>query len=471
MNRNRLLAGLAVLFAAFGQAQAKPSPPNIVLIVADDLGYGQLGSYGQKQIRTPHLDRLAAEGTRFTQFYAGHCVCAPSRCVLMTGYHTGHCSTRVNGGGAPLLDSDITLAEVLKGAGYATGCFGKWGLGDHGTAGVPNRQGFDEFFGYLHQVHAHFYYPSFLWRNDRRQELKANWGQKREQYSHDLIADGALDFIRRHRSERFFLYVPFTIPHFELLAPEDSMKEYRGQFPEPRAYKGDHYASQPEPRTALAAMISRMDRDVGRILDLLKKLALDRDTLVLFTSDNGGYRLADELFRNNGPLRGGKGSFYEGGIRVPLLVRWPSRVPAGATDDLAWAFWDVLPTLAELANAKPPAGLDGAPLAKRLLGEKQTPPERFLYWETQPQNQGGKPPWAVAARRGNWKALRQKPHLPLELYDLGIDIGETRNVAEAHPEVVKQFEAFLKTVRTTSRTYPVEEPLWKYEPLKTGFVR
>jgi arylsulfatase A-like enzyme len=471
MNRNRLLAGLAVLFAAFGQAQAKPSPPNIVLIVADDLGYGQLGSYGQKQIRTPHLDRLAAEGTRFTQFYAGHCVCAPSRCVLMTGYHTGHCSTRVNGGGAPLLDSDITLAEVLKGAGYATGCFGKWGLGDHGTAGVPNRQGFDEFFGYLHQVHAHFYYPSFLWRNDRRQELKANWGQKSEQYSHDLIADGALDFIRRHRSERFFLYVPFTIPHFELLAPEDSMKEYRGQFPEPRAYKGDHYASQPEPRTALAAMISRMDRDVGRILDLLKKLALDRDTLVLFTSDNGGYLLADELFRNNGPLRGGKGSFYEGGIRVPLLVRWPGRVPAGATDDLAWAFWDVLPTLAELANAKPPAGLDGAPLAKRLLGEKQTPPERFLYWETQPQNQGGKPPWAVAARRGNWKALRQKPHLPLELYDLGIDIGETRNVAKAHPEVVKQFEAFLKTARTTSRTYPVEEPLWKYEPLKTGFVR
>ena len=249
------------------------------------------------------------------------------------------------------------------------------------------------------------------------------------------------------------------------------MKEYRGQFPEPRAYKGDHYASQPEPRTALAAMISRMDRDVGRILDLLKKLALDRDTLVLFTSDNGGYLLADELFRNNGPLRGGKGSFYEGGIRVPLLVRWPGRVPAGATDDLAWAFWDVLPTLAELANAKPPAGLDGAPLAKRLLGEKQTPPERFLYWETQPQNQGGKPPWAVAARRGNWKALRQKPHLPLELYDLGIDIGETRNVAKAHPEVVKQFEAFLKTARTTSRTYPVEEPLWKYEPLKTGFVR
>ena len=233
MNRNRLLATLAILFATLGQAQAKPPPPNIVLIVADDLGYGQLGSYGQKHIRTPHLDRLATEGTRFTQFYAGHCVCAPSRCVLMTGYHTGHCSTRVNGGGAPLLDSDVTLAEVLKGAGYATGCFGKWGLGDHGTAGVPNRQGFDEFFGYLHQVHAHFYYPSFLWKNDRRQELKANWGQQRKQYSHDLIADRALDFIRRHRDERFFLYVPFTIPHFELLTPEDSMKEYRGQFPEP----------------------------------------------------------------------------------------------------------------------------------------------------------------------------------------------------------------------------------------------
>ena len=471
MNRNRLLAGLAVLFAAFGQAQAKPSPPNIVLIVADDLGYGQLGSYGQKHIRTPHLDRLATEGTRFTQFYAGHCVCAPSRCVLMTGYHTGHCSTRVNGGGAPLLDSDVTLAEVLKGAGYATGCFGKWGLGDHGTAGVPNRQGFDEFFGYLHQVHAHFYYPSFLWKNDRRQELKANWGQQRKQYSHDLIADRALDFIRRHRDERFFLYVPFTIPHFELLTPEDSMKEYRGQFPEPWAYKGDHYASQPEPRTALAAMITRMDRDVGRILGLLKKLGLDRDTLVLFTSDNGGYLMGTELFRNNGPLRGGKGSFYEGGIRVPLLARWPGRVLAGATDDLVWAFWDVLPTLAELAGAKPPENLDGMPLAKRLLGEKQTPPERFLYWETQPQNQGGKPPWAVAARRSKWKALRRKPQLPLELYDLGRDIGETRNGAEAQPEVVKQFEAFLKTARTTSRTYPAEAPLWKYEPLKTGFVR
>ena len=243
MNRNQLLVSLALSLAALAQVQAKPAPPNIILIMADDLGYGRLGSYGQKQIRTPNLDRLAAEGTRFTQFYAGHCVCAPSRCVLMTGYHTGHCSTRINGGGASLLYEDVTLAEILKSAGYATGCFGKCGLGDHGTAGTPNLQGFDEFFGYLYQVHAHFYYPSFLWRNNARQDLEANWGQKRAQYSHDLIVNGALNFIQRHRRELFFLYIPFTIPHFELLVPEDSMEEYRGRFPETWAYKGDHYAT------------------------------------------------------------------------------------------------------------------------------------------------------------------------------------------------------------------------------------
>ena len=250
------------------------------------------------------------------------------------------------------------------------------------------------------------------------------------------------------------------------------MKEYRGRFPEPWAYKGNHYASQPEPRTALAAMITRMDRDVGRILDLLKELNLDERTIVFFTSDNGGYRLGGpEFFRGNGPLRGGKGNFYEGGIRVPLIVRWPGQVPTGVTDDLVGAFWDVLPTLAELTGAKAPHGIDGISFARRLLGKPQSGPERFLYWETQPQSKGGKLPWTLAARMDNWKAIRLKPHLPLELYDLKQDVGESRNVAEANPDIVREFEDYLKTARTFSRTYPPEEPSWGYEPLKTGYVR
>ena len=439
--------------------------------MADDWGYGQLGCYGQELIRTPHVDRIAAEGTLFTQFYAGHCVCAPSRCVLMTGYHTGHSSVRINGGGSALLPEDVTIAEILKQAGYVTGCFGKWGLGDADTTGAPNKQGFDEFYGYLHQVHAHFYYPWFLWDNQEKHVLQENEGQRRRQYSHDLIAERALRFIRDHQEERFFLYVPFTIPHFELLVPGDSMKEYRGLFLEPQPYVGNHYASQPEPRAALAAMITRMDGDVGRILDLLKELNIDDQTIVFFTSDNGGYLAGSNLFKNNGPLRGGKGSFYEGGIRVPLVVRWPGRVPAARTDDVQWAFWDILPTLADLGGANASEGIDGISFADRLLGKAGTDPERFLYWEKQPQNRGGRPPWSVAARKGDWKVVRLKPRLPLELYNLKEDLGETRNVAKANPEVAQAFEDWLKTARTTSRSYPSEEPSWSFPPLKTGYVK
>jgi len=445
--------------------------PNIVFIMADDLGYGHLGCYGQTKIHTPHIDRMAVEGTRFTQFYAGHCVCAPSRSTLMTGHHTGHTSVRINGGGSALLPDDVTLAEVLRRAGYATGGFGKWGLGDDGTTGVPYKQGFDEFCGYLHQVHAHFYYTHFLWQNDRKLPLKENEGQQRRRYSHDVIADAALDFIRRNAEDRFFLYVPFTVPHFELLVPDDSLDAYRGEFPEPAAYRGDHYASQPTPRAALAAMISRMDRDVGRIFALLKELDIDDETIVFFTSDNGGYRLAEGFFHGNGGLRGGKGDFYEGGLRVPLVVRWPGRVRPEATDDLVWAFWDVMPTLAELAGAECPPGIDGVSFAKRLLGRPQEVPERFLYWERQPRNQGGQPPWSVAVRMGDWKAVRNRPSLPLELYDLGRDVGERNNVASENPRVVERIERYLKTARTTPREYPAEVPSWSFPPLKTGYVR
>ncbi len=449
--------------------------PNIVFIMADDLGYGHLGCYGQQKIRTPQLDRMAAEGTRFTQVYAGHCVCAPSRSVLMTGNHTGHTSVRINGGGSPLQPNDVTVAEVLKEAGYATGIFGKWGLGDAGTDGVPNKQGFDEFYGYLHQVHAHFFYPWFLWRNDQRHVLSENIGQKRRQYSHDLIAEEALGFIRRRQDGPFFLYVPFTIPHFELLVPEDSLKEYEGKFPEPVPYRGRHYASQPAPRAALAAMITRMDRDVGRILALLSELKIDRQTIVFFTSDNGGYRLArpgqPDFFQGNGPLRGAKGNFYEGGIRVPMIVRWPGKVAAGKSDDFVWAFWDVMPTLAELAGTKAPPGIDGISVAPRLLGRPQPQPDRFLYWEKLPQGRGGTPPWTQAVRWGKWKAIRPKPGLPLELYDLQNDVGEKRNVAAGHPQVVRRIEQYLKTARTLPRTYPPQEPSWGYDRLDTGYVK
>ena len=466
-----------VLSGRRSDATAKKGKPNIVFVMADDLGYGHLGCYGQTKIRTPHLDRMAAEGTKFTQVYAGHCVCAPSRSVLMTGRHTGHTSVRVHGGGSPLLPEAITVAEILRQAGYATGIFGKWGLGDHGTPGVPYKQGFDEFYGYLHQVHAHFFYPWFLWRNDKKHVLAEDNDRGRKQYSHDLIAEQSLEFIRRHRDEPFFLYVPFTIPHFELLVPEDSLEEYEGKFPEPWPYvdKRRHYADQAAPRATLAAMITRMDRDVGRILDLLKELEIDEDTIVFFTSDNGGYRLSrpgePDFFRGNGPLRGGKGTFYEGGIRVPMIVRWPGKVAAGATDDFLWAFWDVMPTLAELAGAKAPVDIDGISVLPRLLGRGQEQPDRFLYWEKIPQGKGGTPAWSQAVRWGKWKAVRNKPRLPLELYDLDSDIGEKNDVAEEHPDVVARIESYLKTSRTVSRSYPAEKPSWGYDRLATGYVR
>ncbi len=452
--------------------------PNIVFIMVDDLGYGHLGCYGQERIQTPSLDQMAAEGTQFTQYYAGHCVCAPSRSVLMTGQHTGHTSVRINGGGSALLPGDITVAETLREAGYATGIFGKWGLGDAGTDGIPTKQGFDEFFGYLHQVHAHFFYPFFLWQNEEKHMLPENEGEQHASYSHDLIVDRALQFVRGHRNkgdkdQPFFLYLPITIPHFELLVPEDSLAEYQGKFPEPYPYVAEHYASQPTPRAVLAAMISRMDRDVGRLFALLQELGIDDDTVVFFTSDNGGYLLDREnFFVANGPLRGGKGLLYEGGIRVPMIVRWPGRVVAGATDDLIWAAWDVMPTLAELAGAGAPGNIDGISVASRLLGEGGGPSERFLYWEVVPGTTGGDIPLrSQAVRTGKWKAVRSKTDAPLELYDLAEDVGEKNNVAEQHPDVMQKIEDYLETARTVPRTYPPQEPNWGYDRLDTGYLK
>jgi arylsulfatase A len=449
-------------------------PPNIVFIIADDLGYGDVGSYGQQKIRTPRLDEMARGGTRFTQFYAGSPVCAPSRSVLMTGQHSGHTPIRGNKemnpiGQEPLPGPAVTLAELLRDAGYATGAFGKWGLGGPGSEGAPTRQGFDEFFGELDQRRAHFYYPEFLFRGDDRVPLPnrvrpepntvgAGWGLERNVYSHDVIADEALAFITRHRAEPFFLYVPFTIPHAELQAPEDAFAPYldasgRSIFPE-TAFPGAHYGPQPMPHAAYAAMVSRMDRDVGRILDRLRELGLDRNTIVFFTSDNGPSIEGGsdpDFFDSNGPLRGFKRDVYEGGIRAPMIAWGPGRVPEGRTSDHVWAMWDVLPTLTSLAGARARAGIDGLDMSDALRGAA-APTHPFLYWEF--HEQGGK----QAVRQGSWKGVRLDATAnrdgPLELYDLATDLGEQRNVAAAHPEIVRELARIMAREHTPSSVFP-----------------
>lgn len=467
INRREFLSGAAG--AGLAAAGARSRPPNIVWIMQDDTGYADLGCYGQKLIRTPNIDRLAAGGTRYTDAYSGCTVCAPSRSVLMTGYHSGHTSVRSNPGGTPLLAEDVTVAQVLKKAGYATGMFGKWGLGDEGTTGVPAKHGFDEFLGYLNQVHAHIYYPDYLCTIDGRLPLEGNRSHQRKQYAHDVMAAHALDFIRRHKDEPFFCYAPFTLPHWELLVPEDSLNEYRGKFPEtPFSDSKGHYASQPYPRAAFAGMVTRLDRDVGRIVALLKELGIEQDTLVIFTSDNGPQYIeggmkeqvdTGKFFNGSGPFRDYKGEMYEGGIRVPMIARWPGQVAAGAVSSFPWAFWDVLPTLAELAGAPAPKGIDGISMVPLLIdAERAGRPQQkheFMYWEfpryIDRQGTFVKEVPKQAVRMGDWKAVRPRPNGPLELYNLKDDIGESRNVADAHPEVMKKIQEYLKTARTEPR--------------------
>jgi arylsulfatase A len=448
-------------------AQPRQHPPNIVFILADDLGYNDVGCYGQKLIRTPNIDRLAAEGMRFTDSHAGCTVCAPSRSVLMTGLHGGHTTIRANSGGASITAGDFTVAQLLQSAGYATGGFGKWGLGDIGTPGVPWKHGFDQFFGYLHQIHAHFYYPPYLWDNDKKLTLPGNDNGKRTTYSHDVIASRALDFIRRSSGRQpFFCYVPFTIPHMEYLVPDDSLAEYRDKIPEEGQIPPGHYAAQQFPRAAYAAMVTRMDRDVGRIMTLLAELKLDGNTIVFFTSDNGPIfplNLAD-YFRSSGPLRGRKMQMYEGGIRTPMIVRWPDRIAAGTVNDLPWYFADFLPTAAELAGVKAPGGLDGMSVVPTLLGEKaaghQQSRHDFMYWELPIYDAAtgtfkNEVP-AQAVRMGDWKVVRPQANAPLELYNFRQDLGETTNVAAQNPGVMARIETYLKTART--------EPLPQREP-------
>lgn len=423
---------------------------------------GDVGCYGQQHIKTPHIDRLAAEGMRFTDAYAGCTVCAPSRSALMTGLHTGHTAIRSNPGGCPLLPEEHTVADLLRQAGYRTGLFGKWGLGNIGTTGVPWQHGFDEFFGFLHQAHAHFQYPTFLYENEKEYPLEGNANAGRKTFANDVMHEKSLDFIRRHKDRPFFLYASPTIPHFEPHVPEDSLAEYRGKVPDGAPYKGNaRLKTQPELGPAYAGMVSRVDRYVGNIVRLLKELSLERDTLVFFTSDNGGMfaHFEQDYFRNMGPYRGQKGDFYEGGIRVPMVARWPGKVKPGSTSNHAWAFWDLLPTAAEVAGVKAPAGLDGISVVPALLGKKQKAHEH-LYWEL-PQYDGKTGtfpavPVFQAMRRGNLKAIRPKGGKPIEVYDLARDPGEKTNLAADNPKLAADFDQRLKAARRAPR--PQSEP-------------
>ncbi|HKD35926.1 MAG TPA: arylsulfatase, partial [Pirellulales bacterium] len=416
------------------QTAAKPERPNIIFILSDDLGYGEVGCYGQKLIQTPRIDQMAAEGIRFTSCYAGSTVCAPSRCSLMTGLHTGHSRIRGNGN-VPLEPDDITVAKLLHSAGYATGLIGKWGLGEQGSTGVPNRQGFDSFFGYLNQVHAHNYYPDFLWRNKEkfplRNVVEKGVATKRVDYTPDLFAAEALKFIEQHKSEPFFLYLAFTVPHANNEAK--AAGKLGMEVPSDKPYSDRDW---PQVEKNKAAMITRMDGDVGRLLDKLKSLSLDDRTIVFFSSDNGPHHeggVDPKFFHAGGPLRGTKRDLYEGGIRIPMIARWPGHIAAGQTSDFAWAFWDFLPTAAELVGAKAPVGIDGISVAPLLLATTGNPPDvhphEYLYWEF---HEGG---FSQAVRLGHWKAVRPKQGRPLELYDLSTDVGETTNVASAHPDI------------------------------------
>lgn len=437
--------------AAAQRDRERPEQPNFVFIMADDLGAYDLGCYGQKLIRTPNIDRMAAEGMRFTDCYAGGTVCAPSRSVLMTGQHTGHTSVRANasgrtGGRVSLRAEDVTIAQVLKGPewrdafdedrAYATAVIGKWGLGEPGTPGLPNDHGFDEWFGFLNQQHAHNHYPQYLWRNKEKEILRGNLHGQRREYASDLFLREALYFIERRRYQPFFLYFTPTVPHAEFVAPDLGA-----------------YAKEPWPEEAkhYAAMVTRMDSYVGRILAKLKECGLEENTVVFFTSDNGGV-IDYKPFATTGPLRGRKGSIYEGGIRVPMIVRWPGRVKAGAVSNFPWAFCDVLPTLANLAGVRGiPRNVDGISIAPTLAGKTQDS-DRPLYWES--YEQGG---FHQAVRMGRWKGVRHGLSAPLELYDLSADVGEAKDVAAAHKDIVAKMEAYLKTCRTDSPEYPVRE--------------
>jgi arylsulfatase A len=460
MRRLLLVAAALVALSATGSLpQAQANRPNFVIIQADDLGYGDISPYGQSRFQTPSLDRLAREGIKFTNYYAGSTVCAPSRTTLMTGLHTGHAWIRGNGE-VPLRPEDATVAMTLRDAGYRTAVVGKWGLGVTGTDGQPDKKGFEYSFGFLDHRHAHRQYTDHLYRDAQPIDTDVN-----QDYVNDLFTKEALDFVQRADARPFFLYLNYTVPHAELRAPADALAPFNGKFPERpfvnanadgRATGPDNtslgYRSQPTPHAAFAGMITRMDRDIGRIVDLVHERGLDRRTMVMFISDNGPSIEGGSdpvFFKSSGGLRGIKRDLYEGGIRVPMIARWTGTIPAGRTSDYAAAHWDLFPTLADAAGAKAPADLDGVSILRALRGQRQ-PAHEFLYWEFHERG------FQQAVRMGQWKAVRLAKDKPLELYNLRSDPFETKEVAAEQPAVIARIETYLKTARTDSSRWPVK---------------
>ncbi len=446
------LAGVATGMRAGVRLLDGQSPrarPNVLFILADDLGYGDLGCYGQTRIQTPQVDRLAQEGIRFTSAYAGCTVCAPSRCCLITGLHTGHSRTRGNKSpDLPLLPSDATVQNVLKSAGYRTGLVGKWSLGELGSTGYPPRVGFEDWFGYFSQSHAHNYYPEHLLDNATAYYCRGNLGTQHKEYAPDLFTRRALRFLEaQSAAQPFFLHVCYTTPHANNEMGRDTGNGMQVPSDQP-------YSKKPWPQTEknFAAMITRMDADIGKLLDALKRKGLDENTLVLFASDNGPHSEgghSPKFFESSGPLRGIKRDLYEGGIRVPAIARWPASIRSGQVSDFPWAFWDILPTAAELAGAPAPVGSDGISILPTLLGKQQKPHEYF-YWEFHERG------FSQAVRMGNWKGVRNKsPRAPVELYDLSQDLSERNDVAARHPEVVAKIKEIFVSARTESPDWPV----------------
>ncbi len=464
---------IPVIMFGFGCTQEEQQtiendPPNIIYILADDLGYGDLSSYGQTNFQTPHIDQLAAQGMRFTQHYSGATVCAPSRSALMTGLHTGHTPIRGNKsmepeGQYPLADSVRTLPELLKDAGYRTGAFGKWGLGPPASEGAPENQGFDRFYGYNCQRLAHNYYPRYLWDNQTKVMLDENAGKNKEIYAPDLIQEQVLSFIENNQQNPFFLFYANVIPHAELIAPEPYMDKFRGKFEPEKKYQGydegpeyrlGPYESQPEAHAAFAAMVAYLDDSVGEIIAKLEELGIADNTLIMFTSDNGPHLEggADpDYFDSNGIYRGYKRDLYEGGIRVPLIARWPGKITEGSVTEHASAFWDMLPTLAEITGVEAPEGLDGISFLPTLLGEPGQQQHEYLYWEFH-ERKGRR-----ALRQGDWKLVQYQvgvaEETTTELYDISKDPSETTDLSEEHPDRVEEMMTIMEAARTPSPVF------------------
>ena len=449
-----LLLAFAFLFCLSANADTKKT--NIILIMVDDAGYGDFGCYGQKLFTTPNIDRMAASGMLFTQHYSGSTVCAPTRCSIMNGVHTGHAFVRGNRevqpeGQAPIPSDMITIPKLLRKAGYVTGMFGKWGLGAPKSSGDPMNQGWDEFFGYNCQRQAHTFYPKHLWHNYEKVMLDG------KTYSHDLIQEKALQFIRDNEKKPFFAYLPLTIPHAAMQCPEEDVAPFRKKFPqfENKIGKYSHGSIIRNPVAAFAGMMTRMDRGIGQILDLLNELDIAENTLVLFTSDNGPHYEGGHqpgFFNSNGPLKGHKRDLYEGGIRVPLIAYWPGKIKSGSVSNHICAHWDLMPTFCELAKISEPNHTDGISYIPALTGKKQKR-HAYLYWEFHSYGN------AQAIRTGDWKGIRLKvknnPNAPIQLFNLKKDIGETNNIAANHPDIIKGITKLFKTAHNPSERFPL----------------